>query len=287
MDDKNDLTNSDGSNRRWWEFYFVRYAMGMVVGAIAIYFMVISDPILKHAFFIGAETVSNLTQHNNEIAMTARDFNVLTSFPALTAFAALGLSFCYIASGPILVMHVGRYFCIKDLRTKCSILVFLMTMAVAFLVIFVSVILIRERLNGNGIRGGYVAGDMIFALLVSVQVGLLFFIGLNKDNFFKFYSTLSTKRKEARCQNLDIVESYRHMREHGNSFLIVFLEIMLAIIMVSIGPSWVKSPAAGIEILPYVVILMIWIVPAMIVWFVAISLELRFSGYNNRTKNND
>src|SRR5271157_846880 len=69
---------ADGSVR-WWEYYFVRYAMGTIVGGIVCYVLCSSTPIL-----------SPLVTH-------------------LEYLAAFGLVYCYIASAPILVFHAGRF----------------------------------------------------------------------------------------------------------------------------------------------------------------------------------
>jgi len=77
------------SPSHWWEFYAVRYGMGSVVGAVIFFFLCNTNPALKPMLF-GAE--------GGKIDGTI-----------LTLLAGYGLTYCYIASAPILVFHVGRF----------------------------------------------------------------------------------------------------------------------------------------------------------------------------------
>ena len=96
------VTNSeepqkDQSKRdsRWWEFYFVRYFVGTVAGALVIL------SLAKHTGpLIGYQTpVPGELQA--VVASVATVLNV-------TLLAAAGLAFCYVASSPVLVFHAMR-----------------------------------------------------------------------------------------------------------------------------------------------------------------------------------
>ena len=58
------------------------------------------------------------------------------------------------------------------------------------------------------------------------------------------------------------VESYRHLREHGNAFFIALLELLL-------GVALFYSPV------PWGVILMLWIFPTAGVWLFGTLLDNR------------
>ncbi len=73
------------------------------------------------------------------------------------------------------------------------------------------------------------------------------------------------------------------LREHGNSYSIVVLEILLAIILFTAGnfdaaSTGVVSASKDIYVLSYIMIIMGWIFPAALVWLVGTLLERQFSG---------
>ena len=80
---------SENTNSRWWEFYFVRYFVGTVLGAIIVYVLTVSSDSA-----LSASLVPGVTKE--------------ISYPHLLLLAAYGLAYCYIASGPVLVLHATR-----------------------------------------------------------------------------------------------------------------------------------------------------------------------------------
>jgi len=86
-----------------------------------------------------------------------------------------------------------------------------------------------------------------------------------------FYRRLAEVRSEAASEKDasptpggEYITSYRHLREHGNAFMIVLLEVILAYALYT-------SPSETLT----VVILGLWIAPAAMVWFLATGLESR------------
>lgn len=72
------------------------------------------------------------------------------------------------------------------------------------------------------------------------------------------------------------VESYRHLREHGNAFLIVLFEFWLGFVILFFTNA--STATKGIfdsnqAIRNLVVIILLWIFPACIVWFFGNRLE--------------
>ena len=118
---------------------------------------------------------------------------------------------------------------------------------------------------------------MVLAYLVLViQVVPLFFAFLNSsENITRYYQNLSSKRSKATSDlsRKEYVESYRHLREHGNAFLIVVFEIVLAICL------W-NLPKDEIQIFAPIIV-SIWVLPGSIVWFVGTALE------NNMVSSNE
>jgi hypothetical protein len=97
---------------------------------------------------------------------------------------------------------------------------------------------------------------------------LLWMVLRNTQGTQQFYEQLSVQREK----RPDFVESYRHMREHGNAVSIVVFELLLAFILWSLRPvgsvggNAVLVARAGL-------ILAVWITPAALVWLVGSSLE--------------
>ena len=77
-----------------------------------------------------------------------------------------------------------------------------------------------------------------------------------------------------------MTDSYRHLREHGNSFFIVLLEIVLGVTLFGIGRYLVGDSSASKRMLSYIVVLLVWIIPAVFVWLIATVFERRFADAN-------
>lgn len=86
--------NKDKPSNRWWESYLVRYFAGFIVGCVCIVIIGVSTGLARAIFKV---VVTDNT-------LPKPDWSALVF---LVAF--LGIGFCYIASSPITVLHVGRY----------------------------------------------------------------------------------------------------------------------------------------------------------------------------------
>jgi len=75
---------------RWWEYYFIRYFFGTVIGAALVALFGESiDPLKK--------LIPSLISDPHTAG--AKDFTILI---------ACGLAYCYVASAPMLVLHTMR-----------------------------------------------------------------------------------------------------------------------------------------------------------------------------------
>jgi len=111
-------------------------------------------------------------------------------------------------------------------------------------------------------------------LLELEAVGVYLSVARNRQ-FFEFYDQLAKRRDST---NGGIVDSYRRLREHGNSFFIVFLEIALAVVLfeaLRLAPSGVAGNARTVTTI-WLTVLVIWIVPAVFVWLISTLFERRF-----------
>jgi hypothetical protein len=247
---------NESESSRWWEFYAVRYAMGTVVGAIVFFFLCLANPVLKPLLF-GTDTGT-------------------LDGTRLTLLAGYGLAYCYIASAPILVFHIGRYLLEvrKTTRTSWWRMLNILAVPLASTAFFYFVVV-----PGNPKREFFTAVCALTTLLLWPQYLVIGVTLFKSKELYVFYQKLANKRSKATG---GITDSYKHMREHGNSFAIVLLEVMLALILYAVGSLW--SPAVLVAggkdafVLPYLAVVLLWVVPAALVWMVGTLFEREFSG---------
>lgn len=252
-----------GEGIRWWEFYAVRYAMGTVLGAVIVHLLCETEPALRPLLLLGSPD--------------ANDANPALDASGLIVLAAYGLVYCYIASAPILVLHAVRSLLPtkKEFNvSRCEWYVLsgglLMAGILAITAYLVSSSLVEAILCFLG------AASLIQILLIQL---LLVFRGLKQsDELFTFYRKLATRRAEPGASEL--TESYRHLREHGNSFFIVVLELILALVLVAIGrfafAEFASERDASGALGLYIGTVFVWVVPAAFVWLIATRLERDF-----------
>jgi hypothetical protein len=224
------------NDSEWWKNYYVRYFVGT---AFAIPLVLILS---KNLAWIG-------------------DIGDLSQRPWISAVVVGfgGLAFCYAASAPILVFHSVRSAIWR--RPKIfKYVVFSISaasacaLAAAFLVRFVQIPALSWVFA------------IPFAALMVLQVACLFVLATRLDGAQKFYSHIARNRAEtAESQSIrsEYVESYRHLREHGNAFSILSMEIVLTLALLNIGNS--KEAFA--------LILIAWILPSTIAWVIGTWLE--------------
>jgi hypothetical protein len=105
-------------------------------------------------------------------------------------------------------------------------------------------------------------GFVVLAAAVVPQLLLLTKARTHFDETQKFYESLVAARLHHREKKWDYVESYRHLREHGNAVSIVLLEIALGVILASM-----KTDSE------FVTALVVWLIPAAYSWVVGSRLE--------------
>lgn len=218
---------------RWWEFYFVRYFIGTVIGAAIVFYLITTND------------VCNVFPENGA-------WNILQNLNGYAIFglAALGLTYCYIASAPILVFHAVRGIYIG--RAGFSVggfvdLIVLSLLASAFIYI--------ELPN--------LVAALLLAFVLALQARLLARAFKSERSIvLGYYGNLTKARADSSLGSSEYVESYKHLREHANAFLIVLFEAALGLILY-FSESLFTSIA----------VLVLWIVPAAIVWFFGNLLE--------------
>ena len=82
-------------DKRWWEFYALRYALGTVMGVFILLYLFIHTDIATR---FGLEKLAFL------IPKDPKDL----SFTHLVILGVCGLAYCYLSSAPMLVFHALR-----------------------------------------------------------------------------------------------------------------------------------------------------------------------------------
>lgn len=244
---------------RWWEFYAVRYAVGTVVGAVMLWLLFSLSPSLRPLFF------------DNASATTVGPLLKLDA-GQLSMLGIGGLVFCYVASAPILVLHAGRFLlergAVKLSRWWTWLFVLVLPVVATLCLAWQT-----TPLSIGLIIPGF------FVLLLLAITGLQWVVCAltlrNAKLMFTFYRRLSEARA-AVDESSGITDSYRHLREHGNSFFIVLLEALLGLLLIAVGSM--TGPNAD-EIRPHIflTIFVFWTLPAVSVWLAATLLERDFA----------
>ncbi|MCZ8227558.1 MAG: hypothetical protein O9249_00350 [Burkholderiaceae bacterium] len=195
-----------------------------------------------------------------------------TLFPAISNFkdagaqhlvvlAALGLAYCYIASAPMLTLHALRGELTTNAKSSLSLFTpvflayFLVLFAIAYAVVSFGVLSWKSFAIASGCS------------VIAMQLALFSIATWNRfERISDYYLKLSAARSSETRQVQEYVESYRHMREHGNAFAIVLLELGLAMTAISVPNLSLLSA-----------LLTAWVLPASAVWLVGTVLESRLS----------
>ena len=229
--------------------------------------------------------------------------------PKLILLFLYGNLFCYVASYPILTFHATRVLDFKNptwshshlwngyiVTAVLSVVVLLISLCLpngwrywgAFLLAFAFsfyqvVRIFMSKTENDGSPFSLVQVVRIF-LPESENDGspaynYAFAMAKRRSLIEEITSEVLTsdKRKNTKWRE-DLMETYRHMREHGNSGFIFLLELILAGLIYCI---LVKNAHSGFQQLSEVgILLVLWAFPAALVHMLAQHLERRFSHYD-------
>lgn len=227
--------------------------MGTVVGALIIHFIFSTNEHLQSLLFLPKDPADFGGAH-------------------LALLAAYGLAFCYIASGPVLIMHMARAMFWVPIQKKGW----------------------RSSANRSGaiLAPALIAGEaywflsptqsfpifwksavvFLFGMVLALQVVLLIRVFRNSSQqTIRYYRRLIERRE--RPGSAQYVESYRHLREHGNSFFIVFFEFLLGLILFAFVNADSVATSTENVIRNLFIVIFLWSMPASIVWFFGNKLE--------------
>ncbi|MGV8900276.1 MAG: hypothetical protein ACOH2B_13680 [Burkholderiaceae bacterium] len=252
--DKKDTEKKKPDNR-WWEFYFVRYFVGTALGALVVLFLATAESPVFASQGVLSTILKTLKPEKFESGY-------------IPILGTVGLAFCYIASAPILVLHAIRGSLLK-VRNSTDLKLVAIFLALVMLVGGAqgAALWIALEIKGNPwLSQNFYAGTVFLFLVSLIFVGQLFLLWLamsgREQHSFKYYDQLVKRRANTNAEGNEYIESYRHLREHGNAFFIVLLELLL-------GAALFYSPV------PWGVVLILWIFPAAGVWLFGTLMESR------------
>lgn len=266
-------------NNRWWENYLVRYFVPSIAGMVLVGIIA--------------------TQQQENIAKLLPRFLIteINKFETahLVLWLLLGTLYCYIASYPILCFHATRVLDFKripagkeditGLSTNNELLNPYLWTAVYALAIYAIYIFFKEYFFDLGL-----ICTILFALLQIYRLYKAYSsLGLftrktvvKKTAAYAYMLVLSAKRGpdlESDDQNKTVsrprsrvdIDSYKHLREHGNTAFIIFLEV-------AIFPSayWCVK---NFKVWELALLIGVWVFPAMLTHYFAQHLEFLFSQY--------
>ena len=277
MADAEDGKSESGSKEeksgssRWWEFYFVRYALGTVFGILIIRF---------------------LASHGLDIPFPkdkGEEFPNAESLPLLLGY---GLAYCYLASAPILLFHATR-FQMRPTNVRLRRIVVFCLLAVIPAIAWFMPFMMQAP---GPLSLGVVTSIAIYliALLTICQFWSIYVGQKKSGEMWQFYLRLDRNRRVK--ANRELIDSYRHLREHGNAFAVVLLEMLLGLgiflaTKISVYPVGVISERSlkiasddsifSISEVQVFALLLIWTLPAASVWAIGCYLEAEFA--NDKT----
>ncbi|MCC6295481.1 MAG: hypothetical protein IT469_02100 [Pseudomonadales bacterium] len=227
---------------KWWEYYAVRYFVGTVVGALVVAFLNLEPG----------------SPFEDRLAILGDSKEV--TFLGVGLVAALGFAFCYIASSPVLTLHATRAH-LRFSAIRASPFAFASALLVPMLLAILAFwqFLPPVAAASSGLVIGVESGLVLLAIFTKFGV---------VENFYRDLATARSKgmpeKDKPPTPGIEYVTSYRHLREHGNAFLIVLLEGLLAYTLF-------HSPSRGCAM----IILAFWLLPSATVWLFGTVLESR------------
>ena len=236
-----------------WNYYFLRYAAGAIIGALLIVFLAKS---------VGySETINSLLKktEDGKIELGA----------AIAVISALGLAFCYIASAPGAVFHATRgIFFNRTTSARWRIIIVSLVIPAVFcfvvkkrLIHFPALAYTNLTLDQSKI---IYAAAIVSVFIFAWQLVLLGFAFADFKPVKEFYWELTDNRAQ-KANNIEHYRrSYRDLREHGNAFEIVILELLLVSILIVVGKEYAP------------LVLALWVLPAAFCWIIGTMLEFRY-----------
>lgn len=271
--------SSPSATTRWWENYLVRYFLPSVAGMLIIRWLDINVQ----------DSISNYVPIF--LLKEWKDFGLAH----VIVWLLFGSLYCYIASYPILVFHATRVLDFKDRKGTLATTWLNPYLHTIFFAIFAYVAAWLDQL--------WVAFSAV-SVFSFLQLVRLYKAYARKELFgfnqgyeasvaYAYLSKLSKRRgltqekktleddeggtvEEINSKLIDLAESYKHLREHGNTAFIFLLELALCpILFIAL-----QRQDGLLDFSYAVIVVLIWIIPSAFVHLLGQHLERRYSLFN-------
>lgn len=243
-----DEMNTD--SKKWWEQYYVRYFVGTIMGA-AIIFALKNNAATRDKLFSFVPSLGEIDAGK------------------LSAVIAAGLAYSYIASAPILTLHSLR----GDWGLGRRSPTFWMAAMFCYLITMLAILLPDYVYGGNDsetVNAGWTVGVGLLVLTLALQMTFMFRAAINGfSRIIDFYRRLVVQRRIDKKTGGEFVDSYRHLREHGNAKSIVLFEVILGFIL-SVARSKTE----------FVAFIVLWLLPSSLTWLIGNILESDLASRN-------
>lgn len=296
---------------RWWENYLVRYLMPSIAGALVVNWLVsIAGCDFRHLLLLDLGKDGLQTQTLVLLFLYGNLFCYISSYPILGFHVTRVIDFeggywkrKPLVDGYILTLVLSIVVLLTSPNVGSTrfyqLLPYILVSIFSGLQIY-RIYLGMEQVSFDGLTGKI---SKIFAYTYSIsrrrgvveetvttkqtsknqQVSQSRQISQNlEDENDDSFDEEKEWQKKSRWRR-EVIDSYRHMREHGNSSFIFILEITLAglcyFILVANEERNALFKLASIGVL-----LVIWALPAMFIHFVGQHVERRFSWYDKKIK---
>lgn len=191
-----------------WDYYYLRYFLGTIVGAGLLVALWVADPRVLPSFGHALPPAPDQWTHLAAV---------------IAALGTAGLAYCYIASAPILLLH-GFRFRLPQKERWWPWCLFRFTLIAAVGLLGWTALhwgktppsSLRNGPYGLWLYAPY--GVIVLLQIAGVSLGRL-------DTVRRLYNQLAHARAIDEQWVAGYVESYKHLREHGNAFLIILMEV--------------------------------------------------------------
>lgn len=267
------------ADTRFWENYLVRYFLPTVIGAVLVWILLWQIP-----------------DSYGLPALLTKKTTIDSTFLALIGLA--GFVYCYLSSSLVLVMHYGRWKGWSDDKTNLQLIngrrtpwklrlktaanttagsLFLAALlSSVFLLGSIQLVVTNNLSVLINLDDVYLMEAALFAVAWQWVIACQVFA--QRAEMYAFYKALTNARSQTGHNGF--VESYRHLREHGNAFFIVLAEILfffylyVGIKLILPEVPW-KSPA--IQMTVGALFTVAWILPGVYAWHLGTTLELQLA----------
>lgn len=268
-----------GGGSRWWENYLVRYLVPTAVGMACIHWLnVQSGGRLTGIVASGGVPLENMEPQH------------------VFMWFLFGMVYCYLASYPVLVLHGTRMLDFVGRAGRLSPTWFWLTSYGGMLIL-----LVLSGLGATYFPSIWLATALVavFALAQGARIcAVLLIYGSPGSSYegrswaYRFYEKLAGRRAGASKNQVssgslspetrvELIESYRHLREHGNSAFIFVAELLLTALLYMAVTSSLKGDYSVLATLG--ALLGVWAAPAVGMHLLGQHLERQFSYFDDRS----